>query len=57
MSEKDFEFMEKAGKDLKRGKSKEFICPLCGGKAYAARARINGHLHAGCKKCGIRVMQ
>lgn len=34
-----------------------FACPLCGGEAWWGRAKINNHLHCGCKKCGFRMME
>lgn len=41
---------EKAGK-------KDFVCPLCGGKAWWGRSDINNHLHCGCYDCKYLVMQ
>ena len=35
----------------------EFTCPLCGGKAVGVKASINGHIHASCDGCGIKIMQ
>ena len=32
-----------------------FMCPLCGGEAHWTR--ISGHLHSGCKGCGIRIAE
>ena len=52
-----FAFAIEASKDLNLGESKDFICPVCGGKAYAERVKLNGHLHAKCEKCGITVME
>lgn len=52
-----FAFAIEASKDLNPGESKDFICPVCGGKAYAERVKLNGHLHAKCEKCGITVME
>lgn len=52
-----FDFAIEASKDLNPGESKDFICPVCGGKAYAERVKLNGHLHAKCEKCGITVME
>lgn len=52
-----FEFVVEAAKGLNKGESKEFTCPVCGGKAHAERVKLNGHLHANCEKCGLRVMQ
>lgn len=30
-----------------------FVCPICGGTVKWARASENGHIHAGCDRCGI----
>ena len=35
----------------------EFICPLCGGKAWWSRTMRNNNLHCGCEKCGYRIME
>ena len=35
----------------------EFSCTLCGGTAFWGRARVNNHLHCGCKGCGFRMME
>ena len=35
----------------------EFTCPVCGGDASWTRSPYNGHIHAGCAKCGIRVLE
>lgn len=44
----------KAEKNRKR----QFTCPLCGGIAEWGRATgYNNHLHAGCHKCGFRIME
>ena len=40
-----------------RCKTYEFTCPNCGGKAIAARTETNGHIHAGCKGCHIKIME
>lgn len=40
-----------------RGKVIEFICPICGGTAKCVRAEYNGHIHAECTKCDIKIMQ
>ena len=32
-----------------------FLCPICGGEAHWSR--ISGHLHCGCKGCGIRMAE
>lgn len=35
----------------------EFTCPLCGGKAFAAKAACNGHVHCSCDTCNINIME
>ena len=35
----------------------EFTCPLCGGTAEWGRARVNNHLHCGCKGCGFSMVE
>ena len=35
----------------------EFTCPICGGNAHWSRSQINGHIHAGCTECRIRVLE
>ena len=35
----------------------EFTCPICGGNAFWTRSQYNGHIHAGCTKCRIRVLE
>lgn len=41
----------------KRGVVYQFVCPLCGGEAWVRAAKINGHKHASCNKCGVGFMQ
>lgn len=50
-------FLNKASQNLENGKSKEFKCPLCGGKATAKRSRHNGHLWAECHNCGEKISE
>lgn len=50
-------FIGEAHKDLEKGQSKDFICPICGGNAHAAKASNNGHLHAYCENCKMSIMQ
>lgn len=56
-------FDEKIAKYLEalieaEAKSKEeFTCPLCGGKAWWARSRINNHLRSKCEQCGFAIIQ
>lgn len=42
---------------VEKGKPYEFTCPICGGAAIGARAELNGHIHAACEGCGIRIIQ
>lgn len=42
---------------IERGKPYEFTCPICEGKAIGVRAEIDGHIHAACESCGIRIIQ
>ena len=49
-----FKFME-AMQEAERKGEKEFICPLCGGKARWDRASCNGHKHSLCTACGFSV--
>lgn len=51
-----FKFM-KAQQDAEEEGEEEFVCPICGGKAWWGRSYINGHLHCGCQDCGIRVIE
>lgn len=39
-----------------RGTEHTAPCP-CGGTIHASRAKINGHLHAYCDKCGARLIE
>ena len=54
---KVIKFIPEARKDLKPGGAKDFICPLCGGKAKAVMATENEHLWAKCYRCGFTVKQ
>lgn len=54
--EKMFAFL-KAQQDAEEAGEKEFKCPLCGGRAWWGRVKINNHLHCGCEKCGYKIMQ
>ena len=60
---KDREMMEALGDFLaafskaEDAGEKEFVCPLCGGKAFWGRSPGNGHIHAGCDGCGMRIME
>lgn len=46
--------LEKQKEAEERGESR-FLCPICGGEAHWSR--ISGHLHCGCKGCGIRMCE
>ena len=50
------DFLEALSKAEDAGE-KEFVCPLCGGKASWGRSPGNGHIHAGCDGCGMRIME
>lgn len=47
-------FLEKQEAAEERGE-RYFLCPICGGEAHWSR--ITGHLHCGCKGCGIRIAE
>lgn len=47
-------FLEKRNEAEEKGE-RYFICPLCGGEAHWTR--VSGHLHGGCKGCGIRIAE
>lgn len=36
---------------------REFACPLCGGTVKMVRAPGNGHIHAACDGCGMKVCE
>lgn len=57
MEDNAFKFMMEAAKDLEKGKSKTFTCPICGGTANAFKSSYNGHIAAHCEKCGFAVRQ
>jgi len=51
-------FMQVANDSCKeRGKIYEFECPICKGKAKVSKASVNGHIHARCEKCDMKVIQ
>lgn len=54
---KMLKFRQMAGMGLKKGEEKEFVCPLCGGKAKASRDSAKGHLWAECEECGMKIIQ
>ena len=47
----------KALQEAVEAEQREFTCPLCGSTAKWSRASGNGHVHCGCKGCGIRVAE
>lgn len=51
-----FKFL-KAQHEAEEAGKEEFTCPVCGGNAWWGRASINGHLHCGCEKCGMKVIE
>ena len=56
MPDKIIAFMQ-AQREAEEEGREEFTCPLCGGTAFWGRARVNNHLHCGCKGCGFRMME
>lgn len=47
----------KAQEAAEEAGQEEFVCPLCGGKAWWGRSDYNGHLHCGCQDCNFRLME
>lgn len=47
-------FLRKQQEAEERGEL-HFLCPICGGEAHWSR--ISGHLHCGCRGCGIRMAE
>ena len=56
MLDKIIAFMQAQQEAEKEGRE-EFTCPLCGGTANWGRARVNNHLHCGCKGCGFSMVE
>jgi predicted RNA-binding Zn-ribbon protein involved in translation (DUF1610 family) len=54
--EEIIKFMDAQQKAEKKGRN-DFECPLCGGEAWWRRSSYNNHLHCGCKKCGVAIME
>ena len=50
-------FMDAVPRDMERGKSYAWECPLCGGTVRGIRAEYNGHLWCKCEKCGESIIQ
>lgn len=40
-----------------RGEVFEFTCPLCGGNVKGMRSEYNGHVHAQCEGCNMKVIE
>jgi len=55
--EDTLKFITSVPKKMDRGVKYEWKCPLCSGTVKGARAASNGHLHAGCDGCGMRIME
>ena len=59
------EFLIKVGKftqavleaTTEMDKEVEFICPICGKKAYAFRTSYNGHRSGHCTGCGMNMRE
>lgn len=49
-------FMDAVAEAQKKG-NHQFKCPKCGGSAEWHEARTNGHIHAWCNKCGIKMFE
>lgn len=54
--EKIGDFLMALSNALDNGQT-EFTCPLCGGEVKMVRAPGNGHIHAACVRCGIRMCE
>ena len=46
-----------ADKALEKSNPAEFICPICGGKAHAAKAPNNGHRSIYCSGCDMTLQE
>lgn len=55
-AKKAIQFLKAQDKAEKEGKN-EFVCSLCGGKAWWSKSQYNGHIHCGCDSCGFLIMQ
>lgn len=56
--EEFFKFLKVANNAcIEKGKIYKFECPICKGIAKATKSNYNGHLHAECKKCEMRIHQ
>ena len=55
-AKKAIQFWKAQDKAEKEGKN-EFVCPLCGGKAWWYRFECNGHINCGCDTCKYLIMQ
>ena len=43
----------KALQEAVKADKRAFSCPICGGTVKWSRCPENGHIHAGCDRCGI----
>lgn len=55
--EQMLKFMRAAHDAVKDTYESEFLCPLCGGRAKAGKAKCNGHVHTQCLSCGFKMME
>lgn len=55
--EEMLKFMRAAVKATEDRPFSVFICPICRGAACAEKSPINGHVHASCDCCGMRMTQ
>lgn len=35
----------------------EFKCPVCGGRGWWRRSKMNGQLYCGCEDCGLKIIE
>lgn len=50
-------FTETVVEELRDKLQAEFVCPICGGQAYAAKDPYDGHHRAVCKKCKMNFIE
>lgn len=46
-----------ASENLKRGETKQFTCPICGGDAFVGKSSYNGHKLSYCRNCKMRIIE
>lgn len=54
------DFMEavsEAASTIKQGEKTETTCPICGGTVLVGKVKLNGHLRAHCRGCGMRIVE